>query len=56
MTIEPELLVTVSITLPQTDRAALADHLAPMLQAAIAVGGRSVNFSIQGYTPDEDDG
>lgn len=53
--IAPELLVTVQITLPQADREVLAAHLAPLLQAAIAAGGRTATISIQGYDPDEDE-
>lgn len=53
---EPEVLVNVSLRFPLSDRAALADHLAPLMHAAIAVGGITANVSLQPYSPDDDEG
>lgn len=50
---EPEILVNVSMRLPQSDRVALAHHLAPIIREAIIAGGDSVNISLQPYDPDE---
>jgi hypothetical protein len=51
----PELLVTVSLRFPTLDRQALAEHLAPVMQAAVAAGGVTTNVSIQEYEPEEED-
>lgn len=50
---EPELLVNLALTFPNLDRRALAEHLAPIITAAIAAGGRSTNVSIQPYDPND---
>ena len=52
---EPEVLVTISLRFPQLDRAALAEHLAPLVQAAVAAGGITTNVSLQPYDPDDGD-
>lgn len=51
---ESEILVNVSLRLPQSDRTALADHLAPVIKEAIIAGGDTVHVSLQPYEPDED--
>lgn len=51
---EPEILVSISMRLPQTDRVTLARHLAPVIQEALQVGGYTTSISLQPYTPDED--
>lgn len=50
---EPEILVSVSLRLPQSDRRALAEHLAPVIKEAIIAGGDTVNINLQPYDPDE---
>jgi hypothetical protein len=50
---EPEILITVSFRLPQADRRALADHLAPVIREAIIAGGDTVHVAMQPYDPDE---
>lgn len=52
---EPEILVNISLRFPQLDRQALADHLAPVITAAVASGGVTTNVSLQPYDPDEGD-
>ena len=49
-----DLLVNVAMRFPTLDRAALAEHLAPVVKAAIAAGGVTTNLSIQEYEPEED--
>lgn len=51
---EPEILVNISMRLPQADRRALADHLAPVIKEGIIAGGDTVNISLQPYTPEEE--
>lgn len=51
-TMESEILVTVSMRLPQADRRALADHLAPVIKEAIVAGGDSVQVILQPFTSD----
>lgn len=51
---EPEILITVSFRLPQADRRALADHLAPVIREAIIAGGDTVHVAMQPYDPDEE--
>ena len=51
---EPEILVTISLRLPQADRRALGDHLAPVIKEAIIAGGDTVYVSLQPYDPDEE--
>lgn len=50
---EPEILINVSFRLPQADRRALADHLAPVIREAIIAGGDTVHVALQPYDPDE---
>lgn len=52
---EPEILVSISMRLPQADRVTLAEHLNPLVQEAIKVGGTTTNISMQPYDPDEED-
>jgi hypothetical protein len=52
---EPELLVNISMRLPQSDRTALAEHLAPLMKEAVKVGGITTNISMQPYDPNEED-
>lgn len=52
---EPEILVNISLHLPQSDRRALAEHLAPVIREAIIAGGDTVHISLQPYTPDDDE-
>lgn len=54
MDMEPEILVVVSLRLPQSDRRALADHLAPVVKEAIIAGGDSVQVVLQAYTPEQE--
>lgn len=51
---EPQILVNVSLRLPQSDRRALAEHLAPTIKEAIIAGGDTVHVSLQPYDPDEE--
>ena len=51
---EPEILVNISLRLPQADRRALASHLAPIIKEAIIAGGDTVHVSLQPYDPDEE--
>lgn len=50
---EPEILVNITLRLPQADRRALADHLAPVIKEAIVAGGDTVMVSLQPYDPDD---
>jgi len=52
--VEPEILVTITIRLPQGDRRALAEHLSPVIKEAIAAGGDKVHVALMPYDPDED--
>lgn len=52
---EPLILVTISLQLPQADRQALGEHLTPVIKEAIIAGGDTVHIHLQPYTPDEDD-
>lgn len=51
---DPEILVTISMRLPQADRRVLAEHLALVMKEAVAAGGDSVNINLQPYDPDEE--
>lgn len=51
---EPEILVNIAMRLPQADRNALSDHLAPVIKEAIIAGGDTVHVSLQPYTPEEE--
>lgn len=50
---DPEILVSITLRLPQADRRALADHLAPVIKEAIVAGGDTVHVAMQPYDPDE---
>jgi hypothetical protein len=50
---DPEILISISFRLPQADRRALAEHLAPVIKEAIIAGGDTVNVNMQPYDPDE---
>lgn len=52
---EPEILVNISFRLPQADRTALGEHLAPVLKEAVIAGGDTVHIGLQPYDPDEED-
>lgn len=54
MNMKPEILVTVSFHVPQSDRHALSAHLAPVIKEAIIAGGDTVHISLQPYDSDED--
>ena len=43
---EPEILVNVSLRLPQADRRALASHLAPIIKEAIIAGEMTLYTSL----------
>lgn len=49
----PEILVNISLRLPQSDRTALADHLAPVIKEAIIAGGDTVHVALQPYDPED---
>lgn len=53
--LEPEILVNISLRLPQSDRRALGEHLAPIMKEAVIAGGITVHISMQPYDPDGDD-
>lgn len=50
---EPEILVNITLRLPQADRRVLAEHLAPLVKEALIAGGDTVNLSLQPYDPEE---
>jgi hypothetical protein len=52
---EPEILVTVSMRFPNLDRTALAEHLGPVMTAAVAAGGTSTSINMQPYDPEADE-
>lgn len=51
---EPEILVNISLRLPQSDRRALGEHLADVMKAAVIAGGDTVHIGLQPYDPDEE--
>ena len=53
--LDPQILVNISLRLPQSHREVLADHLAPVIKEAIKAGGDSVHFNMQPYDPDGTD-
>ncbi|HTE60021.1 MAG TPA: hypothetical protein VK631_06690 [Solirubrobacteraceae bacterium] len=50
-----ELLVNLSMRFPALDRTALAAHLAPVVEAAIAAGGNFTSISVMPYDDEEDE-
>lgn len=50
-----EILVNITLRLPQADRRALADHLAPVIREAIIAGGDTAHVTLQPYEPDDSD-
>ncbi len=52
---EPEILVNITLRLPQADRRALAEHLAPIIREAVIASGHTVHISLQPYDPEEDE-
>ena len=52
---EPEILVNISLRLPQADRRALGKHLKKVMMEAVIAGGDTVHIGLQPYTPAEDD-
>lgn len=52
---EPEILVTISLRLPQADRRALAEHLSPIMKHAVIAGGDTVHIALQPYDPEKED-
>lgn len=51
---EPEILVNITFRLPNHDRTALADHIAPVIHEAIRAGGIGTTISVQPWDPDEE--
>lgn len=51
---EPEILVSISLRLPQADRRILSEHLAPVIREAIIAGGDTVHISLQPFNPEND--
>ncbi len=51
---DPEVIVHISIRLPNTHREALAGLLEPLLAHAVGVGGNDTHISVRPYDPDED--
>lgn len=52
---EPEILVNISLRLPQADRRSLGDHLQTVMKEAVIAGGDTVHISLQPYTPQDDE-
>lgn len=52
---EPQILVNISLRLPQADRTALAAHLEAVMREAIIAGGDTVHIGLQPYDPEADD-
>lgn len=52
---DDQVLVTVQMRFPTVDRRVIAEHIAPMVTAAIAAGGEYTSISVQGYTDEEAD-
>ena len=50
---EPEILINLTFRLPQSDRHALAAHLAPVIKEALIAGGDTVHLGLQPYDPEE---
>lgn len=51
---DPEILVTISLRLPQADRRALGEHLSDVMKEAVIAGGDTVHIALQPYDPDAD--
>ncbi len=51
---DPEILVNITLRIPQADRRILADHLAPVIKEAIIAGGDTIHVSLQPYDPEND--
>lgn len=49
-----DLLVSIQMRFPTLDREAVAEHLGPVMIAAVAAGGSLTSVSIQPY--DDEDG
>jgi hypothetical protein len=52
--IDPEILVVISMRLPQVDRRALGEHLQDVMKEAVIAGGDTTSISLQPYDPEED--
>lgn len=52
---EPEILVNISLRLPQADRQALGAHLEKLMKEAVVAGGDTVHIGLQPYTPEEEE-
>lgn len=50
-----ELLITVQLRFPSLDRHALANHITPMVTAALAAGGTLTTVSVQEIDDEEID-
>lgn len=46
---EPEILINITLRLPQSDRYALAAHLAPVIKEALIAGGDTVHITLQSH-------
>lgn len=55
MSLEPEILINITLRLPQSDRSALAKHLSPLIREGITAGGDTFHLSLQPFTPDIED-
>lgn len=49
MNVEPEILINITLRLPQSDRYALAAHLAPVIKEALIAGGDTVHITLQSH-------
>lgn len=52
---EPIILVNISFRLPQADRRALAEYLAPVMKEAVIAGGDTVHIALQPYDPETEE-
>lgn len=52
---EPEILVTIQLRLPQSDRQALGHHLEAVMREAVIAGGDKTHISFQPYDPDDEE-
>jgi hypothetical protein len=53
--VDPEILVSITLRLPQADRKILADHLENVIHEAIVAGGDTVHISLQPYDPEAEE-